>query len=98
MNLAEILQRHAAERPGAPAVVEETWTGGGRVTTFAGLADAAARAAALLWRAGLRPGDAVLVFHPMSAELYVALLAIFRLRLVATFLDPSAGTDHVERC
>jgi acyl-CoA synthetase (AMP-forming)/AMP-acid ligase II len=47
---------------------------------------------------GLRPGDAVLVFHPMSAELYVALLAIFRLGLVAMFLDPSAGRAHIENC
>jgi olefin beta-lactone synthetase len=98
MNLAEILQRHAADRPQAPAIVEETWLGGPRVTTFGGLADAVARATALLAQAGLRSGDAVLVFHPMSAELYVALLAIFRLRLVATFLDPSAGSEHVERC
>jgi acyl-CoA synthetase (AMP-forming)/AMP-acid ligase II len=98
MNLAEILLRHAAERPKAPAVLEEAWGRRTRVTTFAGLNEAAARAATLLWRSGLRPGDAVLVFHPMSAELYVALLAIFRLKLVAMFLDPSAGADHMGRC
>ena len=34
----------------------------------------------------------------MSAELYVCLLALFRLRLVAMFLDPSAGREHIERC
>jgi acyl-CoA synthetase (AMP-forming)/AMP-acid ligase II len=98
MNIAEVLFRHACERPHAPAIVEVTWWRRTRVTTFAALNDAAARAATLLWRSGLRPGDPVLVFHPMAAELYVGLLAIFRLKLVAMFLDPSAGADHIESC
>jgi acyl-CoA synthetase (AMP-forming)/AMP-acid ligase II len=34
----------------------------------------------------------------MSAELYVALLALFRLQLIAMFLDPSAGREHIDRC
>jgi acyl-CoA synthetase (AMP-forming)/AMP-acid ligase II len=34
----------------------------------------------------------------MSAELYVALVALFRLRLVAMVLDPSAGREHIELC
>jgi acyl-CoA synthetase (AMP-forming)/AMP-acid ligase II len=97
MNLAHILRAHAAARPGAPAILD-TARGRSRRTTFADLDRAAARAAGLLWRHGLRPGDAVLVFYPMSAELYAALLAIFRLRLTAMFLDPSAGREHIERC
>jgi acyl-CoA synthetase (AMP-forming)/AMP-acid ligase II len=40
----------------------------------------------------------VLIFYPMSAELYAALLALFRLGLVAMFLDPGAGREHIERC
>ena len=59
---------------------------------------AAARLARALVQHGLQPRPPVLVFHPMSAELYVTLLALFRLRLVAMFLDPSAGRDHMERC
>jgi acyl-CoA synthetase (AMP-forming)/AMP-acid ligase II len=34
----------------------------------------------------------------MSVDLYVALLAILRLGLVAVFIDPSAGRQHIERC
>jgi acyl-CoA synthetase (AMP-forming)/AMP-acid ligase II len=98
MNIVEILERHAGERPQAPAIVERDWFGRDRVTTFGGLHSAVARAATLLWQSGLRPGDAVLVFQPMTAELYVALIAIFRLNLIAMFLDPSAGRDHMERC
>lgn len=97
MNIADMLRAHALSRPDASAIIDP-WRGRRRITTFAQLDRAAARAAALLRRRGLRPGDAVLVFHPMSAELYAALLGIFRLGLVAMFLDPSAGREHIERC
>ncbi len=97
MNLAHLLRDQATARPHAPAILD-VHGGRPRRTTFAELDRAAARAAGLLWRHGLRPGDAVLVFHKMSAELYVALSALFRLRLVAMFLDPSAGRAHIERC
>jgi acyl-CoA synthetase (AMP-forming)/AMP-acid ligase II len=97
MNLAHTLLEQSRLRPSAPAIID-THRGRTRITTFAELDLAAARVARLLVNHGLRPGDAVLVFHPMSAELYVALLALFRLRLVAMFLDPSAGRDHIERC
>lgn len=97
MNIAEILQGHAGTHAALPAIIDTYW-GRSRSTSFAELDRAAARAASLLWEQGLRPGDAVLVFHPMSAELYVALLAIFRLGLIAMFLDPSAGKEHIERC
>jgi acyl-CoA synthetase (AMP-forming)/AMP-acid ligase II len=97
MNIAEILREHARARPGAVAILDP-WRGRSRRTTFAALDQAVARAAALLHRQGLRPGEAVLVLQPMSLELYVALLALFRLGLVAMFLDPSAGREHIERC
>lgn len=97
MNIVEVLRQHAGERPAAAAIID-THRGRGRTTTFAELDRLAARAAGMLEQSGLRAGDAVLVFHPMSAELYVALLALFRLRLIAMFLDPSAGRAHIERC
>jgi acyl-CoA synthetase (AMP-forming)/AMP-acid ligase II len=97
MNLALTFAEQVRARPGAPAIIDRHRRAD-RVTTFAELDAQAARAARLLVDRGLNPGDAVLVFYPMSAELYVALLAIFRLRLVAMFLDPSAGREHIERC
>src|SRR5437764_278215 len=93
MNLALQLQAVARASPYAAAIVERR-----DVRSFADLENRSCRAARLLTDAGLQPGDAVLVFHPMSAELYVCLLALFRLRLVAMFLDPSAGREHIERC
>jgi acyl-CoA synthetase (AMP-forming)/AMP-acid ligase II len=93
MNIAELLHAHAEEDPYSMAIID-----GRRYTTFGDLNEAAGRAAGLLWQHGLRPGDAVLVLQPMSTELYVALAALFRLRLVAMFLDPSAGQEHIDRC
>ena len=49
-----------------------------RRMTFCELEQAAGRTATLLGESGLRAGDTVLVFHPMSQELYVALGALLR--------------------
>lgn len=97
MNITQILIDQGARRPDEPAIIEGAG-GGDRTLTFAQLAQRSARAAALLRVSGLHRGDRVLVFQPMSIELYVALLAILRLGLVATVLDPSAGRRHIEQC
>ncbi len=97
MNIAEILAAQAADRPNEIAILDASRRTE-RAITFAELDRAAACCATLLEQHGLRFGDAVLVFQPMSAELYVALLAVFRLGLIAMFLDPSAGREHLERC
>lgn len=97
MNLAALFGEHARSHPDTPALLEPR---GGRTrrTTFGELERDGQHAAALLLRSGLRPGDVVLVLYPMSAELYVALLALFRLGMVVMVIDPAAGLDHVERC
>jgi len=97
MNIAEILSQQATARPTAPAIID-TVRGRRRVTTFAALETASVAIAGQLRQAGLRPGDAVLVFQPMSAELYIILAALFRLGLVAMFLDPGQGRAHIDRC
>jgi acyl-CoA synthetase (AMP-forming)/AMP-acid ligase II len=97
MNLAAIASEQARARPDAVAIRAAS-RGREAGITFAELNRAAVRAAALLSASGLMPGDRVLVFQPMSIELYIALLAIFRLGLVAVFLDPSAGLAHIGRC
>ena len=97
MNITQILIDQAAQRPHEPAIIEAA-SGGSRTLTFAGLAERSARAAALFRSAGLHQRDRILVFQPMSIELYAALLGIFRLGMVATVLDPSAGRRHIEQC
>jgi acyl-CoA synthetase (AMP-forming)/AMP-acid ligase II len=97
MNITEILHTWATTIPESTAIID-TYSRRQRSLSFAGLELASAQAAALLSQAGLCPGDVVLVFQPMSAELYVALAAIFRLGLVAMFLDPGQGRPHIEQC
>ncbi|MCZ6851958.1 MAG: AMP-binding protein, partial [Planctomycetota bacterium] len=76
----------------------QTRHGRSRSVSFAALHIAAQRAAHLMQQEGIGRTDKVLIFHPMSIELYVALVAIFQVGAVAMFLDPSAGKDHIERC
>jgi olefin beta-lactone synthetase len=93
MNLVALLAEQVRARPAQAAIIEAR-----RAMTFAELDDASRRAAAMLETRGLRAGDAVLIFEPMSVELYVALLAVFRLGAIAMFLDPSAGREHLDAC
>ena len=65
------------------------------VLTFGGLAELSARGAALLLRSGLTLGDRVGVILPMSPELYVVALALFRLGLVPVLFDPRASSDEI---
>ncbi len=97
MNIAELLGAQARERPDAPALID----GRGRrnrIRTYSQLDTEARQLVTLLQGSGLQMGDTVLVLQPMSIELYVVLVAIFRMGLVAMFLDPSAGRDHIEEC
>jgi olefin beta-lactone synthetase len=93
MNVASVLQEQCGQRPSQLAIVDRT-----ERISFAALERAAAGAAADLEAAGLRAGDLALVFCPMSVRLYVTLIGMFRLGVVAVFVDPSAGRRHLERC
>lgn len=96
-NIAHTLVKHATMYPQRTAIIESV-AGRDMQLTFAELERATGRAANLLKRYGLQQGDVVLVFQPMSSELYIILLALFRLGMVAMFLDPSAGRKHIEKC
>lgn len=96
MNVAEVLREQAPACPDTPAIIDGRGTR--RVISFADLERASAQAAMFLRKQGLKAGDAVLVFQPMSQELYIALTALFRLGCIPMFLDPSAGKKHIEAC
>ncbi len=93
MNIAAILEAQAARCGDRPAIVER-----GRAISFAALDRAVASAAAELADAGLAAGMRALVFAPMSAVLYTAMIALFRLRVTAVFVDPSAGRARLDAC
>ena len=92
-----ILRENALKWPDRAALVA-TRRGGDIELSFAELESAAEHFAARLAGRGIRKGDAVLVFVPMSLELYVSLLGLFRIGAVAVFVDPSAGLKHINAC
>ena len=97
MNIASVLQQTAGERGSAPALID-VFRRTDRTLSFEELECASAEMAGQLVAHGIVQGDGVLVLHRMSLELYVLLMALFRLGAVPVFLDPSAGTQHIVRC
>jgi olefin beta-lactone synthetase len=93
MNIASILHDEACRRTGQPAIVHR-----GRAIAFDALARAASAAARDLGEFGVGAGTRALVLVPMSIELYVVLIALFRLRATAVLVDPSAGLSRLNRC
>src|SRR3990167_8239602 len=66
--------------------------------TFAEMAEQVRRMATALVGLGLRRGDRVVVLTPVSPDLYVIVLGLFRSGLTAVFLDPWRGRRHVDDC
>lgn len=94
-NLAARLADRAARHPERPAIVEGAGASARRLT-FGGL-DARVRGlAAGLAARGVGPGDAVLLFVPMSADLYVALLAVLHRGATAVFVDAWADRGRLD--
>ena len=92
-NLAALLHAQAEARPDHPALLDP----GQPPITFAALQRAVYQGAMLLREAGLRPGERVLVYQPISAALYVALGALFHAGLTVVFIDPGMDRAQLER-
>jgi olefin beta-lactone synthetase len=97
MTIPAILGENSAKWPNREALIATHRKRDTRLT-FAALESAAECFAARLTSHGIRRGDPVLVFVPMSMELYVTLVALFRLGAIAVFLDPSSGLRHINAC
>lgn len=96
-TIPAILQENASRWPARPALVA-TRHGRDVHLTFAEIEAASQNFASRLTKNGISPGDHVLIFVPMSVELYVSLLGLFRIGAVAVFLDPSSGLGHINAC
>lgn len=94
-NIAARLAERAASHPERTAIVEGR-RGGTRRVSFGELSERVAGLAAGLEARGLKPGDSVLLFVPMSIDLYTALIAVFHLGAVAVFVDAWAGRARLD--
>ena len=81
-NIVSRLADAAARHPERLAIADAH-----RQITFGMLAERVARAGGALSRAGVTRGDRVLVFVPMSVELYVVLLGVLHVGGVPVFVD-----------
>lgn len=97
MNLVGILARRAHDHPDRPALVDRR-NGRDRVVSYGDLWRRVSGGAAGLKCMGLSRGQVVLVFHPVSIELYEFLLAAFHAGLRVMLADPSAGRGFLSQC
>lgn len=97
MNIAEVLAQHARQFPRRIALIEKA--GSTHIElSYAELEHQARQTASLLLQRGLQRGERVLILLPMSLQLYITLLACFRLGLVACFVEPGIRRQHLEQC
>ena len=93
MNLVETLRTRAEKNPEQTAIIEK-----GRQITYGELWQRVQGGALQFKRAGLQSGDAILIIHPISIELYEALLSAFHAGLVAVLLDPAKDARFLDDC
>jgi acyl-coenzyme A synthetase/AMP-(fatty) acid ligase len=87
MNLLLPFLGHAERWSGRAAIVEA----GGRSASFGDIARRSAALAAGWRRAGIGPGDRVLVAMPLGIELYAAIAGLWRLGAAIVFPEPALG-------
>jgi acyl-CoA synthetase (AMP-forming)/AMP-acid ligase II len=99
VNILEVFRRTAETAPSRVAIFGgRTFWGKNRTLTFHELDMRARQLAALFRQHELKKGDVVLVFVPMSAELYAVLTAAYQLGLIVMFVDPAIGSQQLEPC
>jgi olefin beta-lactone synthetase len=93
MNISTLFFHTAQRMPEATAIANETSR-----LSFRDF-EAAVRAKAAEFKAkGLKPGDRVLVFVPMSEALYIVVLALFQIGATAVFLDEWVSLKRLKLC
>ncbi|WP_176011822.1 AMP-binding protein [Victivallis sp. Marseille-Q1083] len=91
-NIVELLFEQEQKQPDRPALLHRD-----RRITFRELADNVRRRAGYLRKRQLGAGDRILIFVPMSIELYEILLAVFQIGGTAVFLDAWADRRRMEQ-
>ena len=97
MNLVTLLEDRAREHPERSALIDSL-EGKDRIVTFRELSRRVAAGAETLRKLGLRRGQVILVFQPVSIELYEIILSAFHAGLRVMLADPSAGKRFLSLC
>ncbi len=92
-NIVTLFLGAAKQYPKQIAIIEST-----RKISFSDLEKEVKTTAAYFAKKGIKPGDRVLVFVPMSIDLYRIVLALFYLGATAVFLDEWVSKKRLETC
>jgi acyl-CoA synthetase (AMP-forming)/AMP-acid ligase II len=93
MNVVDLFNKAAKKYPDKLAIIDKN-----EAINFSDLASKVERTAAYFERKGIGQGDRVLVFVPMSIDLYRIVLALFSRGATAVFLDQWVSKKRMELC
>lgn len=92
-NIADLFFAAATKHPETTAIVHKE-----KSISYKELAEQVSSTAAGFAKSGIQKGDRVLVFVPMSIDLYRIVLALFSMGAVAVFLDEWVSKKRMEEC
>lgn len=92
-NIIQHFLKAANAFPAKSALIE-----GNTVITYQQLLEQVLARAQHFLKAGIKPNDRVLVFVPMSIDLYINVLALFYIGAAAVFLDEWVNKKRLELC
>jgi olefin beta-lactone synthetase len=94
MNVLEYLEKIVQKTPDQPAIIDAD----GQSISYRDLQKSVAETGAYFSKKGIRAANRVLVFVPMSAELYGCVLGIWQIGATAVFLDEWSSFKRLEIC
>ncbi len=94
LNLANRLDEIAAQHPDFAALIQGSRQAS-KTVSYELLSEMVKHRACILRSAGLRKGDRVLMLQPISIDLFVSILAVFRVGATVLIVDVGAGRDKV---
>lgn len=92
MNISNLFFEAAKRHPNKLAIIDNK-----RSVTFSELSHEVKRTAAYFHSKGIQKHDRVLVFVPMSLDLYRIVLAIFSIGATAVFIDEWSNKDRIRQ-
>jgi olefin beta-lactone synthetase len=92
-NIVHLFWEAAKKHPNKTAIVYEN-----QPISFGDLANEVRQQAAFFQQKGIQKGDRVLIFVPMSLDLYRIVLALFSIGATAVFLDEWVSFKRLELC
>lgn len=95
MNLMDLFKEHVENIPNSPAI---SMSKNDQTLTYFSLDRKVNYFANYLKSKGINKGDGILILVPMSFELYISLLALFKIGAVAIFIDPQSSKEHINAC